>query len=92
MIGSYFRCGVGAVVREILSEELVLNRIKLGEKPYEVGSSVSDPKNSLYKGLRQDLGLLCLTTSKEAKITAASEMRGRITGHELIEVGRGKLP
>lgn len=38
------------MVREILSEEVVLNRIKLGEKPYEAGSSVSDPKNSLYKG------------------------------------------
>lgn len=42
--------GDGAVVRKIFSEEVILNRIKLGEKPYEVGNSISDPKNSLYKG------------------------------------------
>lgn len=50
MIGCYFRCGGGAVIRGILTEEVVLNRMKLGEKPYEVGNSISDPKNSMYKG------------------------------------------
>lgn len=46
------RCEVGAVVRAILSEEVVLNRVKLGEKPYEyaVGSNISHTKKSLYKG------------------------------------------
>ena len=52
MTGRYFRCGGGAVVREILSQEAVLNRKKLGERPYEyeVGNSISDTKNSLCKG------------------------------------------
>lgn len=55
------------------SQEAVLNRKKIGERPheYEVGNSISDTRTACMKALRQKLGLVCLKISKEAKMAGA---------------------
>lgn len=57
VIGCHFRWA--GLVREIISEEVVVNRMKLVENLYEylMGNSISDTKNSLYKGSEVELYL-----------------------------------
>lgn len=74
VIRCYFRWGVAA--REILSEEVVLNRMQ-SKSPMNVqwGTAFHILRTACTKALRQDLGLVCLKISKEAEMAAAHETR-----------------
>ena len=86
----YFQMEVG--VREFLSEEVVLSRMKLEGKSceYLTGTAFRLLGTICTRILRQDFGLIGLKINK-GQNGWNTVNQGRTIGNELIEVARGQL-